>query len=64
MIGRDEDVNANARVQMLTLFAENIYRFSIFREHNIFAIGNGLQNSRKFSVREKIVIYSILNICK
>ncbi len=53
MIGRDEDVNSNARVQMLTLVAENIRRISIFREHNIFAIGDGLAKFAKILCTRK-----------
>ncbi len=53
MIGRDEDVNANAWVQMPTLVSENICLISIFREHNIFAIGDGLAKFAKILCTRK-----------
>ncbi len=53
MIGRDEDVNANARVEMLILVAENICRISIFREHDIFATGDGLAKFAKILCTRK-----------
>ncbi len=59
MIGRD-DVNSNARVQMLTLVAENIQvdEFRSFASTIFSRLEMASRNSRKFCVREKIVIYS------